>query len=303
MPSSPLARVWGLIWRATLIALAYSLGLIVAGGLAATFGWSLPTTTENALEFAVLGGACIGFTLVLIFQQTSWSSRSRFAIGVCAVVFTMLSTTIEGSLFAPTLVGSLPALVLLDLLAALAVGGMAMLGSTPAAAAGPAQAFSWSMRPWHSWAWRFALSGGSYLVFYWLYGALNYVLVTHPYYASHHNALQVPSAQTLLAAEAVRAPLLVLAVMPLVLTASLTRRQLAICGAATLFIIGGVVPLLHQAGALPMFLLVASGWEIFLQNVSLALVIAWLFGRKSPAATGATMHSRSACREAPSAAP
>jgi hypothetical protein len=47
---------------------------------------------------------------------------------------------------------------------------------------------------------------------------------------------------------------------------------------AVLFIIGGVVPLLRQAGLLPTFLLIASGWEIFLQNVSLALVITWLLG-------------------------
>jgi hypothetical protein len=75
--------------------------------------------------------------------------------------------------------------------------------------------------------------------------------VTKSYYAAQHTVLQVPSAQTLLAAEAIRAPLLVLAILPLVLTTSLTRRQLAICSAAVLFIIGGVVPLLHQAGALP----------------------------------------------------
>jgi hypothetical protein len=65
-----------------------------------------------------------------------------------------------------------------------------------------------------------------------------------------------------------------------VLTTSLTRRQLALDCAAVLFIIGGVAPLLQQVGALPTFLLLASGWEIFFQNVSLALVITWLLGRK-----------------------
>lgn len=86
----------------------------------------------------------------------------------------------------------------------------------------------------------------------------------------------------------------VLAVLPLVLTASLTRRQLALSSALALFIIGGVVPLLQQAGALPTFLLVASGWEIFSQNVSLALVIAWLFGHRLPVAT-APLRPRGRC--------
>jgi hypothetical protein len=84
----------------------------------------------------------------------------------------MLSTTIEGAFFAPTLIGSLPALVLLDLLAALAVGGVAMLDSAPTVARAT-QRFSWRMRPWYSWGWRFSLSAGSYLLFYWIYGALN----------------------------------------------------------------------------------------------------------------------------------
>ncbi len=308
MPSSLPVRVWDVMWRTTVIALAYSLGLVVAGDLAASFGWPLPTRSDGVLLFTVLGSACLGCALALIFWQTAWSSWSRFAIGACATAFTMLSTTIEGAFFAPTLVGSLRALVLLDLLAALAVGGAAMLG--PARPAIPAtasatqatQTFSWRMRPWYSWVWRFALSAGSYLVFYWLYGALNYALVTQPYYISHHTALQAPSIPIVLAAEAARGPLLVMAVLPLVLTTGLTRRQLAFSSAATLFIIGGVVPLLQQAGALPTFLLVASGWEIFFQNGSLALVIAWLLGHKLPEESGATAYPRSACPEEPSIA-
>jgi len=44
-----------------------------------------------------------------------------------------------------------------------------------------------------------------------------------------------------------------------------------------LFVIGGVAPLLG-ASALPLFLRVASGWEIFLQNFSTGAVAALLLG-------------------------
>jgi hypothetical protein len=118
------------------------------------------------------------------------------------------------------------------------------------------------------------------VVFYWIYGALNYLLVTRPYYSAQQTTLQVPPAQVVLAAEAIRGPLLVLAVLPLVLTISLARRRLALSSSAVPFIIEGVVPLLRQAGILRTFLLIASGWEIFLQDVSLALVITWLLGTK-----------------------
>jgi hypothetical protein len=291
---SQIVRMWEITWRAILMALAYVLGLIVAGGLAAALGWPLPARSDSVLVWTALGGVCIGLTLTLIFWRTPWSARSRFAIGTCAVLFTMLSTTIEGAFFAPTLVGSLPALVLLNLFAVLAVGTVAMVGSASAAVDAPYD-ISWRMRPWYSWGWRFALSAGSYLVFYWVYGALNYLLVTQRYYTAQHIQLQVPPSEMVLVAEAVRGPLLVLAVLPLALTISLTRRQLVVRCAAVLVIVGGVVPLLYQAGALPTFLLVASGWEILLQNLSLALVITWLLRRKAPAEanrTGQTVSPR-----------
>jgi hypothetical protein len=166
----------------------------------------------------------------------------------------------------------------MDLVAALAVGGAAMLGSSSEIGSATLS-FSWTIRPWYSWVGRFVVSAASYVVFYWFYGALNYLLVTHSYYtAQQHTVLQIPPTQAILAAESSRGPLLVFAVLPLVLTSSITRRQLAIGSSAVLFIIGGIAPLLLQAGILPTFLFIASGWEIFFQNVSLALVITWFLG-------------------------
>jgi hypothetical protein len=265
------------VWRTALIALVYALGLVLAGGQAAALRWPLPVRADNSLLLTAVSGVAIGLTLTLIYLLAPWSRRQRFAIGACAVFFTMLSTTIEGAFFAPKLVGSVPTLVFMNVVAALAVGAASMVDA--AGDRGRTRtAFSWSSRTWYSWAWRLCVSAASYVLFYWIYGALNYLLVTRPYYSAQQTTLQVPSAQAVLGAEAIRGPLLVLAVLPLVLTISLTRRRLALSNVAVLFIIGGVVPLLRQAGLLPTFLLIASGWEIFLQNVSLALVITWLLG-------------------------
>jgi hypothetical protein len=52
---------------------------------------------------------------------------------------------------------------------------------------------SWSSRTWYSWAWRLCVSAASYVLFYWIYGALNYLLVTRPYYSPQQTTLQVPS--------------------------------------------------------------------------------------------------------------
>jgi hypothetical protein len=117
-----------------------------------------------------------------------------------------------------------------------------------------------------------------------------------------HTQLQAPSPQLVLVAEVVRGPLLVLSVLPLALTPRLTRRRLVFSCAVVLVIIGGVVPLLHQAGTLPTFLLVASGWEIVLQNISLALVITWLLGHKALAQAGLMARAVSAQEKVPSGA-
>ncbi len=284
------SRGWTVVWRTALIAVAYTLGLVFAGGMAATLRWPLPTRADTSLLLTLVSGVGIGITLALIFWPASWSRWQRFAIGACAVFFTMLSTTIEGVFFAPTLVGSLPTLIFIDVVAALAVGAAGLLDAAVERGSVPT-AFSWSSRRWYSWAWRLCVSAASYVLFYWVYGALNYLLVTRPYYSAQQSTLQVPPPQAVLGAEVIRGPLLVFAALPLVLTISLTRRRLALSSSAVLFIVGGVVPLLRQAGALPTFLLIASGWEIFFQNVSLALVISWLLGRKVPVATGAPFSS------------
>jgi hypothetical protein len=281
------------VWRTALIALVYALGLVLAGGQAAALRWPLPVRADNSLLLTAVSGVAIGLTLTLIYLLAPWSRWQRFAIGACAVFFTMLSTTIEGAFFAPKLVGSVPTLVFMDVVAALAVGSAGMVDAAEERGR-IATTFSWSSRTWYSWAWRLYVSAASYVLFYWIYGALNYLLVTRPYYSAQQTTLQVPSAQVVLGAEAIRGPLLVLAVLPLVLTINLTRRRLALSSVAVLFIIGGVVPLLRQAGVLPTFLLIASGWEIFLQNVSLALVITWLLGnaRSSEHSQNAKMGSR-----------
>src|SRR5689334_17041650 len=58
----------------------------------------------------------------------------------------------------------------------------------------------------------------------------------------------------------------------------------------------------HPSGLAPRLalMLIASGWEIFFLNVSLALVITWLLGHKVPVATGGATFTKSSYSEAPS---
>lgn len=123
-------------------------------------------------------------------------------------------------------------------------------------------------------AWRVLVVGVGYI-----FGALNFALVTRPYYEAQGSPLAVPDPQITLQAELIRAVLIVLSVLPFLLTAHMPIRRLALWSGLLLFVIGGIVPLTWQAGSLALPLLLASAVEIFCQNfttgVAAALLLAW----------------------------
>ncbi len=130
------------------------------------------------------------------------------------------------------------------------------------------------------------------MVFYWIFGAINFALVTRPYYEAQGLPLAVPEPQITLIAELIRGLLIALSILPFILTAPLPWRRLMVWSGMLLFIIGGIVPLTWQAGSLPLPLLVASGVEIFCQNFATGLAAAYLLG--APVAVQATPRLRQA---------
>ena len=56
-------------------------------------------------------------------------------------------------------------------------------------------------RTWYQWLWRFALSAFTYLAAYWVFGVINFALVTRPYYEAQGSPLAVPDPQVTLQAE------------------------------------------------------------------------------------------------------
>lgn len=130
-----------------------------------------------------------------------------------------------------------------------------------------------------SWTWRFAIATLAYVIFYFIFGSINYILVTKPYYETHAGGLDVPPVQVTLAAEVVRGALIALSVLPFLLTVPADKKRLGALTGLILFAIGGLVPLTMQVGVLPPFLLLASAWEIFAMNFSTGWVLARLLGR------------------------
>lgn len=259
-------------WRISIIATGYTLASLVAG-------WPPGRSLEpDTLGISLLSGILIGATLAPIAARMAASRFRHWIVWASVLLLNALSLGIEGAFYAPTLspMATMPIawsahLLLQSLVTA---GLIAWLFGQNAGLTTPNPP---RKRAWYSWTWRFVVSAFSYLVFYFIFGAVNYTLVTKPYYAAHVSGLDVPAPQTVLMAEMVRAPLIVLSIVPLILLWKTRKPLLAVVCGIILFVIGGVVPLLLNT-ALPDLLRFASAIEIFFQNFLTGVVAVVLLG-------------------------
>ena len=249
-----------------LITGAYSAVALIPLGPAAT--------ADTALTIAC--AAVMAVALVTAGQVVRAGARAHFAIWFCLLFLNLASVAIEGTLFAPG--AAAPAwlganLLRLAAVCALIAGLMAALyrsqgGGIPATAGTP--------RHLSGWVWRLALAAGVYVAVYLVLGGINYTLVTRPYYEAHASSLTVPPVATILLYEPIRGLLIAFSVLPLILAFQRRTRAAGLVAGAMLFVVGGLVPLLPQA-SLPLYLRVASLWEIFGQNVITGIACAYLF--------------------------
>lgn len=275
----PMRRILETFWRGVAVGVAYIAAMMLAGMVFGVLGL-IPAAGGEAdagLLWTLVAGILLGLYLGPLAARTTATRRQHVLIWTAVIFCNMGAVMLEGAYFAPELVPIPPALLAVQqLLAALVAGSLVAL---LCARSGQTAAFLATLRrrSWFAWLWRFLVASVSYLVFYLVFGAVNYNLVTGPYYASHAGGLTVPAPETVLAVELVRAPLLVLSVVLLILASRTTRRRTLLIAGLTLFWVGGVVPLTLQLGSLPTPLLLASAVEIFLQNFLTGVVAAWLF--------------------------
>jgi len=266
------------ILKVVAVGVVYVAATMAAGmGLGAA-GVRLPAPDDASGSFVqlVVTGLVFGLCLGPLAARLRVSRPWHVVIWGSVMFLNYAAVILEGSIFMTSLGSALPALVAMILIATAATA----VAITALFAKRPAVPVAWPRRSAAAWAGRLALSALSYLIFYWIFGALNYSLFTHTYYETHQATLLVPPTETILLVETVRGVMLALSVLPLAAAwpnTGLGRLRLAVMVGLVLFVIGGVAPLLG-ASALPLFLRVASGWEIFLQNFSTGVVAALLLG-------------------------
>lgn len=276
-----LQMFWNNAWRSLLVALGYIGGLILAGIIGGLMGAQMAFSTrdQSAFTWLFFASLLLGAILGPLAARLVLTRMQHFILWGSLIFFNLGAVAIEGAFFVPELVPlPLPVLFAQQLLASVGAALIIVLVFAEVGRPGSSWADALRTRPWHSWLWRFLLSSFSYLVFYFIFGALNYSLVTGPYYETHAGGLTVPAPEVVLAAELVRAPLIILSILFFLLSVRGTRRELMIKTGWLLFAIGGIVPLVLQMSSLPLLLLIASAVEIFLQNFLTGAVAARLLG-------------------------
>jgi len=272
---------WGTAWRSLLVAAGYVAGLMLAGMIGAFLGAQLGSGAGRQTDFLwlMISNLLLGVLLGPIAARLRLSRLQHFVLWGSLIFFNMGSVAIEGAYFVPELVPvPIPVLFAQQ---ALASAVAALVITLLFGVIGQRQSLwleALRTRPWISWLWRFALSALSYMVFYFIFGALNFSLVTKPYYDAHAGGLMAPAPGIVLMAESVRAPLIVLSVFFFLLSVRGSRRDLVLRTGWLLFAVGGIVPLVLQVAALPLPLLAASAVEIFFQNFLTGAVAALLLG-------------------------
>lgn len=267
----------GTAWHAILVAAGYVFSMVASGIITSLLGFELPTSGSGVL---ILLTFIAGFMLAIFIGPLAvrmTGSRGRQALVWFSIVFfNMGSVAIEGAYFAPELVPMpLPILFIQQLVASTTIAMLvALLFSRPAKS--PSIRDSLRLRPWISWVWRFLASCLTYLLAYFVFGAINYSLVTQPFYETHTGGLNVPPLELVLFVEVLRAPLIILSIGLFVFSFAVSRRRLVLTTGILLFWVGGLVPLVLQLGTLPVPLLLASVVEILFQNTLTGVVAAGL---------------------------
>jgi hypothetical protein len=254
---------------------------MLAGMIGAMLGAQMGASTGGASAFTWLfvSSILLGVILGPMASRLTLTRGQHFILWTSLIFFNMGSVAIEGAYFVPGLV-TVPIPVLLAQQALASACAALVITLTFASIGRPRSSWSDALRtrPWISWLWRFIASAASYLAFYYVFGAINYALVTKPYYEMHAGGLAAPAPEPVLMAELVRAPLIILSVLLFLLSTRGTRRQLMVRTGWLLFAVGGIFPLVLQISVLPILLLAASAVEIFCQNFLTGAVAARLMG-------------------------
>ncbi|NLO40560.1 MAG: hypothetical protein GX115_13960 [Ruminiclostridium sp.] len=284
-------RTLGFMFRVVVTVIVYVIAVMIAGGILSSLGATLPAVSDEMnILFAklLLSRVVIGVTFCIIVSFMELS-RLKLLFAALAILFLNLASVIlEGAYFVPGVITKqmiFPLLVQQLIISIIMSGVIALLfGVTN-------KKNIQDSSPSHSligWVWRIAASMVCYIIFYYLFGKVNFALFTSSYYMDNMGGLGIPSLIDIVKIESVRSLLIVLSVIFIAIS-SIDVRKRAIVTGLTVFLIGGVMPLVQQLSTLPTALVIASVIEILFQNFLTGVVLVMLIEYKGQNKSRATI--------------
>ena len=256
----------GIAWRAVVVGIGYLVLLTLGGAMQVSLGADLPQIDNGTglLPWTLASGVAIGLVLGSFASHISATHIRHIFVWVSLLFLNGVAVIIEGHFFVTELISfeTIPFLVIQQLI--VAVGTATLITFLFAPNVGTKVTVRDSKRSWFAWLWRVGASVLIYVVLFLIVGGINYALFTRPFY-EQQAGLVIPEMPNLLAVETMRGILIVASILPFILTLRTSKRKTMISTGLALFVVGGLVPLMLQVPAMPGFLLLASGWEIFFQ--------------------------------------
>lgn len=272
LATASICSLFGFVGRSLLVGLVFGAArsvLAVRGD-----GGSGPIAnfaTESAAGFIV--GLCLSF----IAQDLAGGVASRALVLGCVLFGNLLAVMIEGAAFQPVAQGTstFASGVLIQLIVAGVVGlATARLVRT----AGRIDAREAPLaRSAVAWLARWVGCVLVYVVLYFVVGAINFTLVTGPYYRSGVAGLVVPAPGVVLIVAIIEGALFPIALLPVLYAIRGTRRRRALVAGVSLVLLGGVAPLI-VAPSLPLVIRISSAVEIALQKFPAGIAAAAFLG-------------------------
>ena len=220
----------------------------------------------------------IGTLAFVVAGLSEWNFRQRFT-AVLLMVFLggFVNVAVELTIFSVASSTEIIAIVVLGAIVATVSATLAAwLFQVRALEKSGAKRLSdyFASRKPVNWVVRVAIGVAAYCLAYFIVGSLVYPFV-EPYYLSDELGLTVPKLGLVMLVQCIRAPIYIAAVWLFVIGSSYTRKRTMLVTGIALYVLGGLTPLLGAADW-PTPLRIYHGVEIFFQNFTAGLIIAWL---------------------------
>ncbi len=259
--------LWDYSWRTIVIGILSFVALLIAGSLISVYRLPMPEVngdTNYILVMTVVSGATISVFLGIISKHLRLSRLSTFGVVFTFLFLNYVTQIMEALYFVPGIVSweVLPSILLQQFLMALIIStGVILLYKSKR---------SFKSKPiWYlslkSFLYRILICITSYVIFYYLFGMINAFLFTESYYLSQIDGLNLPGARTIFVLEIMRGMLIVISILPIILSLDLPVNKIILLSGLSLFILGGLLPMLQQIGSLPIVIIISSSVEMFFQ--------------------------------------